>query len=88
MLPPLELLISLMLVAALSTTEVSSEVGFQTGLCGRSEGDGGEDSCTELEEGETCRTRASRHEEGSTTACVEVKFCHGMWPIVFIILNR
>ena len=68
-----ELLILLMLVAALSTTKVRSEVDFQTGLCRSGEGDGGESSCTELEEEETCRRRHEAREDGSTTACDEVK---------------
>ena len=91
MLPPLKLLISfIMLVAALSTTKVRSEVGFQTGLCRRGEGDSGEDSCTELEEGESCWTRERPDEDhsGSTTACDEVKFCHGIFGPLCIRNSR
>ena len=66
-----KLLISLMLIAALSTAEVRCEVqGIQTGLCGRSEGEADENSCTELAAGVDCYS--SVNSEKSTAACDEV----------------
>lgn len=66
-----KLLISLMLIAALSTAEVRCEVqGIQTGLCGRNEGEADENSCTELAAGVDCYS--SVNSEKSTAACDEV----------------
>lgn len=71
------LMLTILLAAAfISTVEISGSeaAGFpwQTGLCGRGEGERDENRCTELGEGENCRSRHLSREDGSTSACDEV----------------
>ena len=69
------LMLTILLAAAfISTVEISGSeaAGFQTGLCGRGEGERDENPCTELGEGEDCRSRHFSREDGSTSTCDEV----------------
>lgn len=73
--PPLNKLSISILLLFVSTVEISGfeAAGFQTGLCGRGEGERDENPCTELGTEENCHSRHSSREDGSTSACDEVK---------------
>ena len=64
----------LMLTILLAAVEISGSeaAGFQTGLCGRGEGERDENPCTELGEMEDCHSRHISRKDGSTSACDEV----------------